>query len=386
MERDTGIARNVVAIPSLEVLADQGDREAWYAVRRDGLGGSDVSAICGENPFRSPIDVWNDKLHPLDGMPPPSSDLADRLEMGQYLEPVVMDLYAKGLWRRDGDKRFVWRPPMVARRDRPWHRGSCDGLGLRLVGPGRGQFGYLADCNALRGLPPTGDGLTPPGDAGWWDEITECKTHGFYGGLAYKRIEEDEPAPPDKLIQTTWYGALWEVPTISLVALIDTHLRRHWEWPTSSALATDLLTIAEEWWQRHIVDGFMPDPDGTARYARHLKHLYPKDSGRIVKAAPDLDAVVTALRDAKNASAKAEKEVERLEQVIQVAMGDASQLDTHLGKITWRTQAGRLKWRGALDAVYKALGWNTKQVAEHEDSHRGTPPRVFLAQLSGSKK
>ncbi|WP_418806309.1 YqaJ viral recombinase family protein [Parasutterella sp.] len=37
-------------------------RAAWLEGRRTGIGGSDVAAVLGLNPWKTPLDVWNDKL------------------------------------------------------------------------------------------------------------------------------------------------------------------------------------------------------------------------------------------------------------------------------------------------------------------------------------
>lgn len=37
-------------------------RAVWLEGRRTGIGGSDVAAVLGLNPWKTPLDVWNDKL------------------------------------------------------------------------------------------------------------------------------------------------------------------------------------------------------------------------------------------------------------------------------------------------------------------------------------
>ena len=36
-------------------------REEWLKLRKNGIGGSDVGAVCGLNPYRSAMDVFIDK-------------------------------------------------------------------------------------------------------------------------------------------------------------------------------------------------------------------------------------------------------------------------------------------------------------------------------------
>ena len=37
------------------------NREKWLHLRQSGIGGSDAGAICGVNPFSSPMKVYRDK-------------------------------------------------------------------------------------------------------------------------------------------------------------------------------------------------------------------------------------------------------------------------------------------------------------------------------------
>jgi hypothetical protein len=363
----TGDARHAIA-SKLLLLADQDDRERWLEDRRGGLGGSDMAAICGENQYKSPIDVWESIRGEADELKR-EGDMQDRLDMGHILEPTILEQLAAGAWRPAGDRKLaIWRPPLVARRDRLWHRGSADGMGVLDTAPG-----YYID----RSYAPD---LLPPNTDEWWAEIAECKTHGYWAAKAYARAraeEGEDTVPPDKLIQTAWYAELWEVPTISLCALVDTHLRRYWRWPHSKALGTDLLTIAEEWWNRHIIGGIKPDPDGTDRYAAHLRKLYPTSKTTQLRASPELEAVVEALLVAREREEAIETEVERLTQIIQTAMGETGTLVTRYGSITWANVRGRVQFRPALDELYATAGLSKAQRDAHEDKHRGAAGRQF---------
>ncbi|MCX4321231.1 MAG: YqaJ viral recombinase family protein, partial [Lachnospiraceae bacterium] len=36
-------------------------REKWLELRKQGIGGSDAGAVCGVNPYSSPMKVFQDK-------------------------------------------------------------------------------------------------------------------------------------------------------------------------------------------------------------------------------------------------------------------------------------------------------------------------------------
>lgn len=65
-------------------------RDEWLKARKLGLGGSDMAAVLGLSPWRSPIDVWLDK----------TSDTVEEKESepmywGNVLEEVVAQEFAK---------------------------------------------------------------------------------------------------------------------------------------------------------------------------------------------------------------------------------------------------------------------------------------------------
>jgi len=62
--------------------------EEWLEVRRAGIGGSEVSTICGLNPWQSPYTLWASKR----GLIAPQSE-SPALEWGKRLEPVVIDKF-----------------------------------------------------------------------------------------------------------------------------------------------------------------------------------------------------------------------------------------------------------------------------------------------------
>lgn len=63
-------------------------REEWLSQRKKGVGGSDIAAICGHDPYRTPLDVYLDKI----GEAEPIQD-NDFMKAGRYLEPVVADMF-----------------------------------------------------------------------------------------------------------------------------------------------------------------------------------------------------------------------------------------------------------------------------------------------------
>lgn len=65
------------------------DRAIWLDTRRRGIGGSDVAAILGLSPWKSPLDVYLDKRGEA-----PEQDDNEAMAWGRALEPVIRQQYA----------------------------------------------------------------------------------------------------------------------------------------------------------------------------------------------------------------------------------------------------------------------------------------------------
>lgn len=68
-------------------------RTAWLESRRTGIGGSDVAAVLGLNPWKTPLDVWNDKLgisEDKEMLWSVRPDTAEKLSKVKLIDPTPM--------------------------------------------------------------------------------------------------------------------------------------------------------------------------------------------------------------------------------------------------------------------------------------------------------
>ena len=68
-----------------------GNHENWLAERKKGIGGSDVSAVVGYNPYKSNIDLYEEKI----GVRTPE-DISEKsfVKYGHDAEPLLVKLFA----------------------------------------------------------------------------------------------------------------------------------------------------------------------------------------------------------------------------------------------------------------------------------------------------
>jgi putative phage-type endonuclease len=87
----------------------------WLAWRRDGIGASDAPAIMGENPWKTPDEILEDKL----GLSKPAYNAA--MERGSAMEPKARQLYVK-------EHGVHVKPMCLQSTAHEWLRASVDGL------------------------------------------------------------------------------------------------------------------------------------------------------------------------------------------------------------------------------------------------------------------
>lgn len=225
-------------------------REEWLQMRRTGLGGSDIGAILGLSPYRTPVDVWAEKTGRA-----PGQDETLQMRFGTYAEEFVAREYSAktGL----AVQRFT---PMLRHPTAPIF-GHVD----RLVIPSGAKIA------AHQGKIRTDLGL-------------EAKTASAFA--AYKPGEWGEEGtdavPMAYLVQCATYIALTGCNRWDLAVLFGNQEVRVYNLTRDLELEAEIIARASEWWDRHVVADVAPEPTCDS----DIKRLYPSDNGASVEANP----------------------------------------------------------------------------------------------------
>lgn len=94
------------------------DKPEWHAVRRQGIGASEIAAVLGLSPWESPFSLWWRKREGW------QVEATGEMGTGTRLEPVVADWWAD----EDGHRRAVHPAGVYAHPDRRWQTASPDRL------------------------------------------------------------------------------------------------------------------------------------------------------------------------------------------------------------------------------------------------------------------
>lgn len=288
------------------------------ALRRTGMTSSDVAAIMGLSKWRTPWDVYNDKL----GLVPPDPPPEEVVEMGNEMEDPLRRIYIRRM-AKAGELVTVTVPGTYAREDDPLIVGSPDGIVCR-------------NGVAVRGA--------------------EIKTAGMPTCFEFGEPGTDQ-VPTLYLVQCQWYMALTGLARWDLIVWLGHRnqcaiytITRH------DGLIASLVATAHEWWERHIVGRVPPPVDGTGACADGLASLF-RDATKEIKApSPEGDELLSLLRSARAARKAAEVAETEAENAVKAFIGEAGGVMSSSGdKVTWsRFSVTRVGWKGVAEVLGKS--------------------------------
>lgn len=343
-------------------------------VRRTGLGGADIGAILGRNPFSSPTDVWLSKVKGKR-----KRKVTEAMEMGVELEPVVRKVFAK----RVGPELHVIGPALRFRDPvDKWMIGQPDSLIYERERADVAVILGVLDLEARSGgaaIPglldaSTGAQLTFGAKP---DAIHEIKTHGMFGHLRYGDEDTDE-IPEWILFQSAWYVDLAKVPLAYVSVLSNTHTLRRFKVWRDDKLISILKDRGGDWWHRYVVTGKEPPPDGSKFRHDWNRERFARDGGIELVASDELEATVRLLASVKVDIKDLEERAELLSQTVKESMGEGAVLRTASGidLCTFTTNGrGAPDYKAAFYKLAEDKGLTNEEIDKRIDEARRDPDR-----------
>ena len=267
----------------------------WQAERRTGIGASEVGAVLGVCPWKSPVDVWLEKT----GRQPPFEG-NKATHWGQLLEDLVAHEYAKQVGMKVRRHNFTLRRGLLlGDLDRLVH---ADGEMPAVSGLIRAKRAMDAKTTKDRSL--WADGLPMSYEA---------------QGLSYMAL-----APSIELFDfACLFLAERDLEVFPLVR--------------DDAAIAEILERIEAWWARHIVGQTAPDPMSEA----DCKKLWGRHRPTTVCfATPEVESALVALAQAKAAKAEAEAAEAEAKRTVMALMQENESLKSADGSkvlATWKS-------------------------------------------------
>lgn len=249
-------------------------RAAWLEGRRTGIGGSDVAAVLGLNPWKTPLDVWNDKLGLSEdkGMSEPA-----------YWGTVLEDTVAKEFQLRTGE-RVQKVSHQFADPETPWAIANID---RAIINPDIAK--------RVRPLEMTEKEIAKYGRRPITTDIAfEAKTaHAFTADLwgpsqeleiKQNNLRTEHEIPLYYETQIQWYCGILRLRGMYLAVLIGgSDFRMYW-----IDARPDVFQVIKEkcaaFWNNNVLTRTPPEPINI----EDVLKLYGKSNGKAVEAQGEL--------------------------------------------------------------------------------------------------
>lgn len=305
-------------IPTLNMT-----HEEWLQRRKTGIGGSDAGAICGLNPYVSPMGVYLDKISTE------TTDLDNEaMRQGRDLEEYVA-------------RRFMEATGLKVRRSNMMYRNS------------RYPF-MLADV----------DRFIVGEDAG-----LECKTASAYNADKWK----DGEIPAHYVLQCYHYMVVtgkrnWY---IAVVILGQGFQYRKLTW--DDGMIRNLIAIEDDFWNHHVAVQVMPAPDGSEACDEVLEQYFHQARKNSAVPLIGFDEKLERREEIVRLVKKLEQEQKQIEQEIKLYMKDNEAAFSDRYRISWTN--------------VDTLRLDTKRIREecpkvYEDFVRTTSSRRFMVKAA----
>jgi putative phage-type endonuclease len=264
--------------------------EKQLAVRSRGIGASEVAALCGLDPYRSPLDIYLRKKGLTEDQP------NYHMARGNYLEPALREWASAEIGL-----------PFV----------TCDSM--------------LCESHPLVLATPDGISSTIPRDT------LELKAPG---PRTYHEWGDGDDAPDRYVMQVAQQMLVAGAACGYLAAFLGEGLKiYHYE--RDAELESTIVDVIERFWRDHIEKDAAPPVDGSKTAGEWLAKRFPRNGGKMVTADSKTEELLASLRDTRTELEKLDARKDLLEQQIKEAIGDADGITCPFGKATWKLVKGR---------------------------------------------
>lgn len=277
------------------------NHEQWLARRRTGVAVSDLSAILGVNPYKTPIQVYMDKL----GLVEETEDSLP-MKLGRKLEPIIGELFTER-------------------------------TGLAVI---PGEITQHPSHELLIGTP---DFLVTDKPAGMEAKTTAWAREDEWGP------EMTDLIPMHYLVQCLGYLEITGRDEWFLSLLVGgSRDFRIYRIPRNDEMQKQLIGAAERFWREHIETQTPPPLDATKSSAAYLKRVFPRhETDALRTASAEESALIGECIQFKRELDEAESRFNEHKNQLCALIGDEAGITDGQYKVTWeKSKDGeRVDWK-----------------------------------------
>ena len=293
---------------TLETIAPGHDRSKY-------LGGSDIAAVLGISPWKTPLDLWQDKIKPRSDRP-----YKQVFTRGIRWESVVAEMLVERLQADGHTVEIIGTNNRYRDQEHPFMAAEID-FEIKLDGE---------------------------------DEITnvELKTVHPFKMKEWGQSDSDN-MPTHYTAQCMWGLGVTKRNRSILAALFGADELRAYPVERDEETVQALRQRGYDFWTQHVMTGIAPEPITIA----DTDKLFQDEAEQPLSADPNLAEWLMRMRFVKAEIKAREAEAEALEFQIRKAMGNAPQILMPNGKTAceWKSRKGTYLDETALKEAYPKI-------------------------------
>lgn len=261
------------------------DKKEWLKYRKNGIGGSDAGAVCGLNPYRTAIQVYQDKI----------SDEVEEIDNEAMRQGREFEDYVARRFMEATGKKVRRANAMFYDEEHPFMFADVDRM---VVGENAGL---------------------------------ECKTASPY--MADKW--QDGDIPLSYQIQCYHYMTVMNADAWYIAVLIYGREFKFYRLERDEEMIDNLIQIERNFWENHVLARSIPDPDGS-KIADKVIAEYYKDSVSEVISLIGFNDKLQRRQEVVELIKKLETEKKQIEQEVKLYMGNAEQAENESFRVSWK--------------------------------------------------
>lgn len=251
------------------------EREEWLAYRQSGLGGSDIGSILGFNKWKSPMQVYLEKIGEH------NEDInSEAAYWGNELEDLVAREYSKRTGYRVRRHNFLLQHPQY-----PFLQANVDRI---IIDKERGNG------------------------------VLECKTANEYT----KKYWEDDEVPPSYYLQVQHYLGVTGLKWGAIAVLIGGQDFRIYPIERDEEIIETIIKEATFFWNEYVEQKKMPPADGSKATSDFLNNLYPETKENDIALPTDALALIEQYEQAKEQAAYFDEVKKEAENKLKALLGE----------------------------------------------------------------
>lgn len=262
------------------------DRKEWLKYRKQGIGGSDAGAICGLNPYRTAIQVYQDKT---------SDDIEETdneaMRQGREFEDYVARRFMEATGKKVRKANY-----MFCSEEYPFMLADVDRM---IVGENAGL---------------------------------ECKTASPY--LADKW--EDGSIPLHYQLQCYHYMAVCNADAWYIAVLIYGREFKYYRLERDEEMIANLSAIEKNFWENHVLKRILPEPDGSKTADSVILDYFRNPVDETVPLV-GFDGKLKRREELLELIDRMEREKRQIEQEVKLFLGNAERAEGEGYRISWKS-------------------------------------------------